>query len=132
MFKLSVLFFSAALFGASASALVATDVIRAGDQVTHENAGPNDGGEGTELYGREVRRTVYSGQTISASNTRPARIVERNQIVTLKYVSGLMEIAVSGRAMSAAAVGEPVRVLNTNSRNMIQGTVQEGGWVLVQ
>ncbi len=132
MIKLSVLLFSAALFGASASALVATDVIRAGDQVTPENAGPDDRSGGTELYGREVRRTVYSGQTISASNTRPARIVERNQIVTLKYVSGPMEITASGRAMSAAALNESVRVLNTTSRNMIQGTVQEGGWVLVK
>lgn len=132
MFKLPVLLFSVALSGASASALVAKDVIRAGDQVTPENASPDNGREGAELYGREVRRTVYSGQKISASNTRPARIVERNQIVTVKYVSGPLEITVSGRAMSAAALNEPVTVLNTKSRNMLQGTVQEGGWVLVK
>lgn len=118
-----------------ASTLVAADVIRAGERITPdkvavegETADPAD----KPILGREVRRTVYAGQAITLDNTRPARLVKRNQVVTVKYISGALEISLSGRAMEAAALGEPVTVLNLNSREMIHGIVQKDGWVLAQ
>ena len=73
----------------SASSLVATDVIRAGDRVTVENASTESGllsDEERSLLGREVRRTVYAGQPIRPENTRTPRLVTRNQPVTVKYL----------------------------------------------
>jgi flagella basal body P-ring formation protein FlgA len=118
-----------------ASSLVAADVIRAGDSVTVANAELQEG-DGPEVYdlfaGREVRRTVYAGQTITLENTQPARLVTRNQIVTIKYIKGPLEISTTGRAMGDGALNESVSVLNLQSRQLVQGVVQADGWVLAQ
>lgn len=126
---------SAVAVFADASSLVAAEVIPAGDGVTVANAELRDG-DGPEVYdlyaGREVRRTVYAGQPITLENTRSARLVTRNQVVTIRYISGPLEISTSGRAMGDAALNETVSVLNLQSRQMVQGVVKADGWVLVQ
>lgn len=118
-----------------ANSLVAAEVIKAGDPVTVANAGLQDG-DGPGAYdpfiGREVKRTVYPGQAITLDNTRPQRLVTRNQIVTIKYVQGPLEISTTGRAMGEAALNEPVTVLNLQSRQLVQGIVQADGWVLAR
>ena len=120
---------------ADASSLVAAEVIPAGDGVTVANAELRDG-DSPEVYdlyaGREVRRTVYAGQPITFENTRSARLVTRNQVVMIKFISGPLEISTSGRAMGDAALNETVSVLNLQSRQMVQGVVKADGWVLVQ
>jgi flagella basal body P-ring formation protein FlgA len=135
---MSVLFvfgFGALIALSSTSAVVASDVIRAGDPVTQSNiaseAGPGDV-LASELFGREARRTIYAGQPVTMENTRPARLVARNQIVTIKYVNGGLEISTTGRAMGEASLNESVTVLNLQSRQLVQGIVQENGWVLAQ
>ena len=118
-----------------ASSLVAAEVIRAGDRVSAANA-VTDSGTAADadesLLGREVRRTIYAGQSITTDNTRPPMLVKRNQIVTLKYINGALEITTTGRALGEAGLSESVSVLNPDSRQLVQGIVQEGGWVLAQ
>tara|TARA_R110001606_G_scaffold4360_4_gene20323 strand:- start:2770 stop:3177 length:408 start_codon:yes stop_codon:yes gene_type:complete len=118
-----------------ASSLVAAEVIRAGDRVSAANA-MTDAGTAADadesLLGREVRRTIYAGQSITTDNTRPPMLVKRNQIVTLKYINGALEITTTGRALGEAGLSESVSVLNPDSRQLVQGIVQEGGWVLAQ
>tara|TARA_R110000850_G_scaffold9605_6_gene35193 strand:+ start:126 stop:533 length:408 start_codon:yes stop_codon:yes gene_type:complete len=118
-----------------ASSLVAAEVIRAGDRVSAANA-VTDAGTAADadesLLGREVRRTIYAGQSITTDNTRPPMLVKRNQIVTLKYINGALEITTTGRALGEAGLSESVSVLNPDSRQLVQGVVQEGGWVLAQ
>jgi len=118
-----------------ASSLVAAEVIPAGNGVTVANAALPEG-EGPEAYelfaGREVKRTVYAGQPITLDNTRPVRLVTRNQVVTIKYINGPLEISTTGRAMGEGALNETVSVLNLESRQMVQGVVQADGWILAQ
>ncbi|MDX1291805.1 MAG: flagellar basal body P-ring formation chaperone FlgA [Hyphomonas sp.] len=124
---------AAHLFGASS--LVATEVIRAGDTVTPANISTETGElveSDNPLIGREVRRTVYVGQELSMDDTRPPRLVRRNQLVTVKFVSGALEITTTGRAMSEATVDESVSILNLSSKKIVSGIVQKDGWVLVQ
>lgn len=135
MSTLFALSFSALLALTDASSLVASEVIRAGDLVTPVNAAADPGAEaGMEdaIIGREARRTIYAGQPVTMDNTRPARLVTRNQIVTVKYIQGGLEITTTGRAMGEASLNEQVAVLNLQSRQMVQGIVQENGWVLAQ
>jgi flagella basal body P-ring formation protein FlgA len=119
----------------SAASFVATDVIRAGERVSSTNI-TTEAGDAAPMdhpvIGREVRRTVYAGQPISMDNTQPARIVSRNQLVTIKYIRGGLEISMTGRAMGEAAANEDVSVLNLQSRQMVHGIVQKDGWVLAQ
>ncbi len=134
---MSILTISLGLIAAftSSSSLVAEEVIRAGDRVTISNTITDNGAVATSddpLLGREVRRTVYAGQPVTLDNTRPARLVTRNQIVTVKYLKGGLEISTTARAMGEAALNEPITVLNLQSRQQVHGIVQENGWVLVQ
>ena len=135
MISLVALGFSVIAAVTDASSLVAAEVIRAGDRVSAANA-VTDAGSAADaeetLLGREVRRTIYAGQSITADNTRPPMLVKRNQIVTLKYINGALEITTTGRALGEAGLSESVSVLNPDSRQLVQGIVQEGGWVLAQ
>lgn len=118
-----------------ASGLVAEDVIRAGDLVTVSNtisASDTETAGSDPLLGREVKRTVYAGREITFDNTRPARLVTRNQIVTIKYILTGLEISTIGRAMGEAGQNEAIAVLNLQSREIVHGVVQENGWILVQ
>lgn len=129
-----ILFFSVGLSLASPASLTANDVMRSGDIITVDNTSPPDDvwqQEYADLLGREVRRTVYAGQTIRPQDTRSARLVKRNQLVTLKYMKGPLEISLTGRALGAAGENEPVTVLNLESRQVVEGIVQAGGWIWV-
>ena len=117
------------------SSLVVKEVIRAGDTVTAANISTETGAlvyTDNPLLGREVRRTVYVGQELSMDDTRPARLVLLNQLVTVKFVSGALEITTTGRAMGEATEDEAVAILNLNSKKIVNGIVQKDGWVLVQ
>tara|TARA_R110000823_G_scaffold162728_4_gene294440 strand:+ start:824 stop:1231 length:408 start_codon:yes stop_codon:yes gene_type:complete len=135
MISLVALGFSVIAAVTDASSLVAAEVIRAGDRVSAANA-VTDAGSAADaeetLLGREVRRTIYAGQSITTDNTRPPMLVKRNQVVTLKYINGALEITTTGRALGEAGLSETVSVLNPDSRQLVQGIVQEGGWVLAQ
>ena len=77
-------------------------------------------------------RTVYAGKAITFENTRAPVVVRRNQVVSIKYIKGGLEITASGRALGDAGINDPVTVLNQQSKQMVQGIVQESGWVLAQ
>ncbi|KCZ51045.1 hypothetical protein HY29_06745 [Hyphomonas beringensis] len=117
------------------SSLVATEVIRAGDTLSPANVSTESGDAAASddpVMGREVRRTVYVGQEVTLDDTRPARLIRRNQVVTVKFVSGSLEITTTGRAMGEGTQDESISVLNLSSKKIVSGIVQEGGWVLVQ
>ena len=132
---ISAIFFSLGLSLASPATLKANDLIRTGDIITSENVSPEGDvwhDEHSALLGREVRRTVYAGQSIRPQDTQSPRLVKRNQIVTLKYMRGGLEISLTGRAMGEAGLDETVPVLNLQSRQIVEGTVQAGGWIWVK
>ena len=68
MISLVALGFSVIAAVTDASSLVAAEVIRAGDRVSAANA-VTDAGSAADaeetLLGREVRRTIYAGQSIT-------------------------------------------------------------------
>jgi flagellar basal body P-ring formation protein FlgA len=130
MISLIALGLGAMAMATDASSLVAAEVIRAGDRVSAANTVTEDIND--PLLGREVRRTIYVGQAITADNTRSPMLVKRNQVVSIRYVKGPLEITTIGRAMGEAGANETVTVLNQDSRQLVHGIVQEEGWVLAQ
>ena len=114
--------------------VVATDVIRSGNIVTPDMLTTEEGDPvfDSPVIGRDVRRTVYAGQEVSLSNTQAPRLVTRNQIVTVKYIRGGLEITTSARAMEEGGLDDLVTVLNLQSRKLVTGVIQQGGWVLAQ
>lgn len=132
---ISAIFFSLGLTVSTPSSLTANDLIRSGDIITQENTSPEGDvwqDEHNALLGREVRRTIYAGQSIQQKDTQSPRLVKRNQLVTVKYMNGPLEISLTGRAMGEAGLDETVPVLNLQSRQVVEGTVQAGGWIWVK
>jgi len=120
---------------AGGAEIVAETPIRAGDRITLSNVQMSDGKEvpaGDPLLGREVVRSVYRGRPVLMDNTRSPRIVRRNEVVTIRYVTGALEITASGRAMGDAGIGETVTIMNIDSRKTLQGVVQPDGGIVVR
>ena len=76
-----------------------------------------------EAIGLEARVTVYAGRAIRASDLGPPALVERNQIVTLRFRSLGLSIATEGRALARAGLGERIQVMNLTSKTVVTGLV---------
>ena len=121
----------------AADTLVAARVVRAqavlGPQDIALIAGDVQGAltDPTAAIGMEARVMIYAGRPIRPSDIRPPALVDRNQIVTLRYRQGGLEIVAEARALGRAAAGEALRVMNLSSRTTVTGRVTENGEVLV-
>ncbi|MEO1293186.1 MAG: flagellar basal body P-ring formation chaperone FlgA [Pseudomonadota bacterium] len=84
-----------------------------------------------DVVGLETRVTLYPGRPVHAGDLTPAAMVERNDIVTLRYRRGSLMIETDGRALDRAAEGGGVRVMNMGSRAIVTGRVLAPGIVVV-
>ncbi|MBL3568959.1 flagella basal body P-ring formation protein FlgA [Rhodovulum sulfidophilum] len=84
-----------------------------------------------EAIGQEARVNLYAGRPIRVTDVGPPAIIERNQIVTLRFRSGGLVIAADARALDRAGVGDALRVMNLASRNTVTGFVAPDGSVVV-
>jgi flagellar basal body P-ring formation protein FlgA len=118
---------------AIAEALIARTTIKAGEALTASNVdAASDDLPAERWHGKEVRRTVYAGQSIDVADLRAPRLVFRNRAADVRYISDGLEISLTGRVMNDASVGEVVEIMNLQSKKIIQGVVMEEGWILVQ
>ncbi|MEP5759274.1 MAG: flagellar basal body P-ring formation chaperone FlgA [Litoreibacter sp.] len=83
------------------------------------------------IAGLEAKRNLYAGRPIRLTDVGPPAIVERNQVVTLKFQIGGLLIATEGRALDRAGIGDTLRVLNLSSRATVTGRIDENGIVIV-
>lgn len=85
----------------------------------------------TQIVGQELRRPQNEGMRFRVSDVMVPRMIKRGDIVTLRIVTPFMQISTKGRALQDGAYGEAVRVTNTRSKKVIEGTVIESGVVRV-
>jgi len=122
---------------AAAEMLVATRTIRGqtilgpGDVAVVEGELPGTLIDPAEAIGQEARVNLYANRPIAAGDVGPPAIIERNQIVTLRYDSGPLTIAADARALDRAGIGDPLRVMNLASRKTVTGYVAPDGSVVV-
>lgn len=83
------------------------------------------------VVGREARVTIYAGRPIRAGDLRAPALIERNDIVRLRYRSGGLVIEADGRALGRGAAGERISVMNLTSRTTLSGLVRKNGYVEV-
>ncbi|MSU91801.1 flagellar basal body P-ring formation protein FlgA [Rhodobacteraceae bacterium 2CG4] len=84
-----------------------------------------------DAVGLETRVTLYPGRPVRLGDLGPAAVVERNEIVTLRFRSGALVIETAGRALDRAALDRGVRVMNLGSRTTVTGTARGPGLVEV-
>lgn len=122
---------------ASAESLVATRTIRAKSVVAPEDLTlvsaelPGALSDPAQAVGLEARVSIYAGKPVRPGDLGPPTLVDRNQLVTLIYVSGGLAISTEGRALARGAEGDEIRVMNLGSRNTVTGRIGPDGAVYV-
>jgi len=112
--------------------LRATQVIGPDDLAPgREAARPGFVSDPAQAVGMEARVTLYAGRPVPLSGLAPAALVERNQLVTLVFRHGGLEIRAEGRALGRAGPDETIRVLNLASRTAVTGRAVAPGLVSV-
>ncbi len=81
--------------------------------------------------GLETRVAIYAGRPVMPGDLGAPTLVQRNQVVTLIFLSGGLAISTEGRALARGSKGETVRVINLGSRTTISGRVGPDGAVYV-
>jgi flagella basal body P-ring formation protein FlgA len=108
-----------ALPAAAADAVRANRTLRVGDVVAAADLSePADG-----MVGMEVRRAVYAGYPVTMSDLGPPTLVRRNEIVTMSFVVGGIELRAEGRALRDGGAGVVIEVMNLVSRRTVRATI---------
>ena len=122
---------------AAADTVVAARTIRSAAQIGPEDLAtiaadvPGTFAAPSEVIGQEAKTMIYKGRPIRPQDVGPAALVDRNSIVTIRYQVGGLGIETEGRALTRAAAGESVRVMNLASRTTVTGIVSADGSVFV-
>lgn len=122
---------------AFADALVATrlirpaEVLRGVDVAVQRGSQPGVASDPAQVVGLEARVAIYPGRPVRLADLGPAAVVERNETVVMIYRQGGLTILSEGRALGRAALGDSVTVMNSTSRQSVQGRVTSFGQVEV-
>jgi flagella basal body P-ring formation protein FlgA len=120
-----------------AESLVATRTLRAATVIGPEDIALVDAAipgalTSTEsAIGRETRVSIYAGRPIRAADLGAPALIERNQLISIRFVSGALSIEVEGRALARGGAGDDIRVMNLASRTTVTGRVTPEGLVVV-
>jgi flagella basal body P-ring formation protein FlgA len=113
--------------------------LNAGEMVAAEDLtwaaaprGPVDApGDAEAVIGLQLRKPVRAGTAVAARDLGAAWVIAKNDPVTVQYRAGRVSLTLQGKAMGAAAVGEPVRVVNVSSKTVVEAVAVGPGRAVV-
>lgn len=76
-----------------------------------------------DLIGKEVKRSIRAGQIISQNDVQTQVMVAKGKIITLNFAKGGIMLSAKGKALENGGLGDTVRVMNIQSKSVVQGTV---------
>jgi flagella basal body P-ring formation protein FlgA len=72
-----------------------------------------------------ARRPLRASQMLRISDVAMAPAIHRGSMVTLLVQTANMTLTTQGRALEDAALGQPIRVVNTMSNKPLTGVVKD-------
>lgn len=84
-----------------------------------------------EAVGKRMRRPVTAGMPLTGTMLEAPVLVQRGQQVTVLAETGGVSVRIAGKALGNGAEGDRVRVQNTTSSRIVEGTVTATGIVRV-
>ncbi len=84
-----------------------------------------------QLIGMTAKRPLRTGQMLRGSDLVMTPTIRKNTLVTLALQSGQMNLTITGRALEDAAIGQPIRVVNVNSKKELTGIVQDSSTIVI-
>jgi flagella basal body P-ring formation protein FlgA len=77
-----------------------------------------------EVDGQIARRTLLPGRAIPRDAVRSAPIVQQGEPVSVVFLSGSIQIQLSGTALQSGAVGEIISVRNSDTGRIVRGRIK--------
>lgn len=108
------------------------EIVSYGDLETKQTEAVGAIADAALIFGQEARVALFPGRPIRFDDIGPPALVDRNQIVTLVFRHGGLEILTEGRALGRGADGDFIRVMNLASRTTITGRIGPDGTVEVR
>jgi flagellar basal body P-ring formation protein FlgA len=99
--------------------------------VTNPNLSGGYAQKVSEVTGMISKRTLLPGRTITLAGLREPYAVTRGTPIRLTFTMGTMTISAGGTPLEDAAVGDVIRVRNTDSGMIVNGTVMADGTIQV-
>jgi flagella basal body P-ring formation protein FlgA len=76
-----------------------------------------------DLIGREVRRDTPEDTPIRSRDVMQPRLVTHGNLATMRIETPFMLVTAQGRALQDGSIGDTVRVMNVQSKRIVEGTV---------
>lgn len=83
------------------------------------------------VVGMELRRQMPEQSPLRTQDVVAARVIKRGALVTMKIVHPAMVLTAQGRALQDGAVGDVIRVSNTQSNRTIEARIIAAGMVQI-
>lgn len=114
-----------------ARSLAAGDIVQPSDVIwstvqAHQApaGGPQDA---DQVVGLSAKRALRAGAVVASRDLASPQVIARNDMVEVAYISGGVELTVTGKATRDASAGEAVPVLNTQSGRTIDAVAVSPG-----
>lgn len=79
----------------------------------------------------EVSRMLRAGEIIRTSDIRPARLIQRGQLVNVTFRRGTLEVTSQARASSDGRIGEVITLVNPDTGRELRAQVTGPGQTLL-
>lgn len=77
-------------------------------------------GDAARIIGKVAKRPLRAGGAVSAQDVAASQVIKRDDLVEIAYRDDGINLVLQGRAVTSAAAGEPVTVMNTASKKVFQ------------
>jgi flagellar basal body P-ring formation protein FlgA len=83
------------------------------------------------VVGQAARRTLRAGAPAAVHDLAPPKVIRRDQDVEVVFLQDGIRLVLTGRALADAAVGDPVSVLNLQSKKTIDAVASGPGQAVI-
>lgn len=103
------------------------EIIRKGDidwiQMRADRIGGNVATAANDLVGNTPRRMILARKPIAKNEVRRPVLVDKGDTVTMTYQTSNMTLTAKGRAMDEGSQNDTIRVMNTQSKVIVDATI---------
>jgi flagella basal body P-ring formation protein FlgA len=76
--------------------------------------------DANQVIGKVARRPLRAGAAVARHDVSAPQVIKANDTVNVIYRNDGVNLTLQAKALGAAAVGDPVEVMNTTSKKVIQ------------
>ena len=82
-----------------------------------------------DLIGKQVRRLLTKGRPVMTQSVMNERIIDRGDIVEIRYLDGPLKLTATGRALGDAYRGQEIKIVNLIGNITVVGVASGEGLV---